>query len=79
MSNPVQPPGSSPTDPNQAHSAQDQNPQEMTNFFPSMPMDKEQYKQFLDNEFKFLSQIVKHDLARMKEANRKLRQASSGG
>lgn len=78
MSNPVQPPGPSPTDPSQSGVSQGQDPQEMTHFFPSMPMTKKEYTQFLNNEFKFFSQIVKHDMQRMKEANRKLRQASSG-
>ena len=79
MSNPIQPPGPSPTDPNQQANSQNDEAAPLYNPFPGFLQTKDQVKQFLTNEFKFMSQIVKHDMQRMKEAQRKLRQASSEG
>ncbi|MCP5509195.1 MAG: hypothetical protein H7A39_02130 [Chlamydiales bacterium] len=46
--------------------------------FPTMPFSAEQYKQFMKNEFKILSQIIKHDMQRMKKAMEEMKRAAEG-
>lgn len=46
--------------------------------FPSMPFSPEQYKQFMKNEFKILSQLIKHDMQRMKKAMEEMKRAAEG-
>ncbi len=48
-------------------------------FFPSMPFTPEEYKEFMKNEFKFLSQIIKHDMQKMKKAMQKMKRMEEGG
>ena len=50
-----------------------QGPQVPKNFFPSMHFTPKEYEEFMDNEFIFLSQIVKHDMQRMKEQMEKMK------
>ncbi len=75
----IKPPDSS--GPGQAGGAQgggDQGNQAANiNFFPSMPFTPEQYREFMKTEFKFMSQIVKHNMQRMKKAMQKMKQRES--
>lgn len=45
--------------------------------FPGMPFTKEEYKQFMTNEFKMLASQIKHDLERFKKQQQQIRQQIS--
>ena len=68
----VTPPGGAP-DSGKLSGANDQGNQPTKNFFPSMPFTPKEYKEFMSNTFKFLSQIVKHDMQRMKKQMEKMK------
>lgn len=68
----VQPPNNAPGS-GKTGGADDQGNQPTKNFFPSMPFTPKEYKEFMSNTFKFLSQIVKHDMQRMKKQMEKMK------
>ena len=77
MSEAIPPTGAPGASPGQTGNSNDSNAAPI-NFFPSMPFTPEQYKEFLKNEFKFLSQIVKHDMEQMKKAMQKMKRMETG-
>ena len=47
--------------------------------FPHMPFTKEEYMQFMKNEFKMITNQIKHDLDRYKKQQAKIRQQIEEG
>ena len=72
----VPPPGSGQVQ-QQGNQNQDNQPADIY-FFPSMPFTKEEYHKFLDNEFKFLGSMIRHDMQRMKKALQKMKRMETG-
>ena len=77
MAEAIPPTGAPGASPGQAGGSSDDNAAPIY-FFPNMPFTREQYKEFLKNEFKFLSQIVKHDMEQMKKAMQKMKRMEEG-
>lgn len=64
--------GLPPVDPTQG--ADDGDPQKMVMVFPGMPFTPEEYKEFMKNLFQSVTNQIKHDMKRMKEAYQKMKQ-----
>ena len=56
---------------------QDDQPADI-HFFSTMPFTKKQFHEFLNNEYKFLAAIIRHEMQRMKKALQKMKRMETG-